>query len=72
MSKVIQLDTITYLDLPPDRVLQNTIGELDSVVLMGYDKDGEEYFTSSISDGADVLWLLERCKLKLLTVMEDK
>lgn len=37
------------------------------IVVLGYDPAGEEYFASSIADGADVIWLLERLKLKLLT-----
>lgn len=43
--------------------------ECDSKVecAIGYDADGAEYFASSIADGADVLWLLERLKQQLLT-----
>lgn len=68
MGDVIELGCITRLDLPADRVLENNIGELDSVVIMGYDKEGDEVFASSIADGGAVLWLLEQCKLKLLKV----
>ena len=71
MAKVIQLNNITLLDLPPDRILENAIGAMDSVVIMGYDLEGNEYFASSISDGSDVLWLLERCKQKLLNIDEE-
>lgn len=69
MSKVILFTGITKLDLPPDRILENNIGkDLESIVIMGYDKDGEEFFASSIADGGTVLWLIERCKLRLLNV----
>lgn len=68
MGDVIELGCITRLDLPPDRILEKAIGQLDSVVIMGYDKEGEEVFASSIADGGSVLWLLEQCKLKLLKV----
>jgi len=68
MGDVIELGCITRLDLPPDKVLEKAIGQLDSVVIMGYDKEGEEVFASSIADGGQVLWLLEQCKLKLLKV----
>ena len=71
MVKVIPLNNITHLDLPPDRILENAIGKMDSVVLLGYDKEGTEYFASSIADGGDVLWLLERCKQDLLNPMEE-
>ena len=68
MGNVIDIGGITRLDLPPDKILEKAIGQLDSVVIMGYDKEGEEVFASSIADGGSVLWLLEQCKLKLLKV----
>ncbi len=68
MSNIIPFNGITRLDLDPDRVLENTKGKLEGVILIGYDKQGEEYFASSYADGGDVLWLLERMKLRLLNV----
>lgn len=69
MSNVVNLPCITRLDIPPDRILQEAMGKLESVVVIGYTKDGE-YFASSQADGAEVVWLLERCKLKLLRVVD--
>ena len=71
MSKVINFTGITKLDLPPDRILDAAKGELEGVVILGYDKSGKEYFASSYADGGTVLWLIERCKAKLLTVIEE-
>ena len=71
MGKVITLGGVTRLDLPPDRILEAAEGALESVVLLGYTKDGEEYFASSLADGGDVLWLLERCKDKLFAVCRE-
>lgn len=71
MSNVVNINCVTRLDLPPDRVLEAAIGQLDSVVLTGYDKDGNEYFASSVADGGAALWLLERCKKKLLEQVEE-
>ena len=68
MSNVILFNGITKLDLDPDMVLENTKVKLEGVILIGYDKDGEEYFASTYADGGDVLWLLERMKLRLLNV----
>lgn len=62
------LQNVTQLDLPPDRLLEAALGKLEGVVIVGYDKQGAEYFASSYADGGDVLWLLEKAKLKLLTV----
>ena len=45
--------------------------ELDTVVLLGWDKDGNEYMASSTGDGGDVMWLLERCKHRMLTSVEE-
>ena len=72
MPKVIPLNNITYLDIPPDRILESAIGKLEDVVIIGYDKDEEEYYASSIADGADVLWLLEKCKKQLLEDDEEE
>lgn len=66
MSNVVPIGCITTLDIPADRVLETAIDKLKSVVLIGYDNDGNEYFASSVADGGTVLWLIERCKLQLL------
>lgn len=70
MGEVIYPSIITSLDLPPDRLLEKAIGELDTVVIVGYHKDGSEYFASSVADGSVVNWLLDRCKLKLLETVD--
>lgn len=68
MGDVVILNVMSRLDLPPDRILEAAIGKMDKVVIIGYDKDGEEYFASSIADGGTVLWLMEKMKKKLLEV----
>lgn len=67
-SNVIPLGNITKLDIPADRVLESAKGQMQGVVVMGWDNEGEPYFASSIADGGDVLWLLESCKANLLSV----
>jgi hypothetical protein len=66
MGDVVILSCVTTLDTPADRVLEAAIGKLDHVVILGYDKDGEEYFAANFSDGGEVLWHMERAKMKLL------
>ncbi len=66
MSKVIPFTGITKLDLDPDTILENNKGKLEGVVIMGWDKNGNEYFASSYADGGTVLWLAERMKKALL------
>lgn len=68
VAKVIQFRGITRLNLDPDTVLENNKGKLEGLVILGYDKDGDEYFASTYADGGEVLWLLERCKKMLLEV----
>lgn len=70
-DKVVDLDCVTRLDLPSERVLQKAIdAAVQEVVVIGYDKDGEFYFASSKADGGDVLWLLEQAKKRLMEICE--
>ena len=68
MSKVIPFTGITKLDLDPDQVLENCKGKMEGVVLLGWDAEGELFFSSTYADGGTVLWLLEKCKMALLSV----
>lgn len=71
MGDVVELDVITKLDIPPERVLKGALEiELESVVIVGHTKDGE-YFASSIADGPEVLWMLERAKKAILEIPDD-
>jgi hypothetical protein len=70
MSNVVHLDVITTLPLDPDRLLEKAIGKLDRVIIIGVDKNGEEYFASSDSDGGTAVWDFERAKIKLLRLAD--
>jgi hypothetical protein len=65
-AAVIPLGNVTQLNLPPDRILDAAKGQLKSVVLVGFDTDGQVYAASSLADGGSVLWLIEQLKIKLL------
>lgn len=69
-AKIIHYTGVTRLDMEPDRILDAAQGQLEGVVIIGYAKDGDEYFASSYADGGTVLWLLERCKIALLGASE--
>ena len=71
MTNIISFNGITKLDLDPDMVLENTKGKLEGVIIIGYDHMGVEYFASSYADGGDVLWLLERMKMRLLNLAQE-
>lgn len=66
MGKVISIGGVTKLDLNPDMVLENNKGEFEGLVIIGYDKEGNERFASTYADGGTVMWLLERCKQRLM------
>ncbi len=73
MSNVVDLPVVTTLDLRPEKVLKAALeANLDSCVIIGYSEDGNEYFVSSIADGADVNWLLDRAKHKLMASCQDE
>lgn len=77
-TNVIRLRMISSLPLDPDQLLEAAMGELDAVVILGWRHGdpqnrtaGDEYFASSIADGATVVWLLERCKRQLLQIADE-
>ena len=72
MSNVIPIGGITTLDIPVDQVLEQAKGKMKTVVLIGWDTDGDIYFASTISHGPEVLWILEQCKLALLDTQMDE
>lgn len=71
MTDVVRFPGISYLDLDPDQVLQEAVGKLDQVVICGFDKDGNQYFASSVADGGQSLWHLERAKWALMKITDD-
>lgn len=71
-DNLVYLDVVTRIDIPSERVLKSALeAGVESVVLAGYDKDGDEYFVSSIASGPKVLWLIERMKKRLLDASDD-
>lgn len=70
MAEIIRFPGITSLDLNPDDVLSECMGELAEVVIVGVDKDGDRFFASSQANGGEVLWHLERAKFALMRIAE--
>lgn len=70
MSNVIRLPCVTSLDLDPEVILEGAAGKLKTVVILGYDHAGAEYFASSVADGGTVMWMMERCKKALMETVE--
>ncbi|MFM2134460.1 MAG: hypothetical protein RL156_1741 [Bacteroidota bacterium] len=42
MTNVVRFTGITKLDMPADHVIESALGKLEGVVILGYDKDGQE------------------------------
>lgn len=58
-SNVVTLNVVTSLPIPPDKVLQAAIGQMDSTVIIGWDKEGKFYFAASDGNVKDTLWLVK-------------
>jgi hypothetical protein len=72
MGEVVEIGGITALDLPPDRVLRRALdADLESVVIVGYTKDGQEYFCSSIADVAMCMYHLQRGIWSLNRIVDE-
>jgi len=69
-DNVVDFGGLSKLDLDPDRLLKKAIGRMDQVVIIGYDKDGEEYFATSQADGGETLWHLQRAIHRLMNIAD--
>ncbi len=70
-DNVVNLPCVTTHNLPPRRVIDAAgNADLEGVVVLGWGKDGEPYFASSIADGGSILLLWELCKKKLFEMAE--
>ena len=58
-DNIIQFKGLTKLDLDPDTILQNAVGVLKEVLVLGTDKEGNQYMASSSGDGKAILWHLD-------------
>ena len=71
-NNVVDLNCITRLDIPAERIIvAASIAGLSHVVIIGELPDGSEYFGSSRSDGPEILWAIERAKMRLLRIVDE-
>ena len=67
MGDVVNLGVKTKLDLPPEKVLGRALeAGMTEVVICGIAADGSEYFASSVANGADTHWHLQRAMHHLM------
>lgn len=70
-AEVVEFTGPSTLDQPAEKILNWALEtDLESVVVVGYTKDGDEYFASSKADAAQVVWHLQRAIWKLNKVCD--
>lgn len=70
VDNVTVLETVTSHKIQVDRVLNAALAaDLTSVIVIGYDPDGNFYFSSTDPSGGSVIWDLEVAKKKLLDLV---
>lgn len=70
-DNVTPFSGVTRLDMAPDTILGAASGQLESCVVVGFTKDGEFYFASSLADAAEAIFLFERAKYRLMQTVDD-
>lgn len=69
-AEVIIAPVVTKLNTPADRILEAALGKMDECVIIGLDKDGNEYFASNRSDAGVVIYHCERAKHRLMQIID--
>jgi hypothetical protein len=66
---VVPFTGITKLDLPAERIISGAAeANLGTVVIIGFDGEGDFFFSSNKADGGEVLWLMELARKKLMEI----
>lgn len=71
MSNIKIFPMVTDKDMHPDAILQVALGKMQDVVIVGFDKDGNDWFSSNKSDAATVLYHLERARHRLMRMIDQ-
>ena len=67
MADIVELETITTLDLPHEKVLDGAKGIVTGgCIVLGWDSNDEIYMASSIGNTGEMLLLLEKMKHSLI------
>lgn len=70
-AKVIIAEVVTTLDTPADRLLESAIGRLDECIIVGTDKEGNDFFASNRSDAGTAIYHFERAKHRLMKLIDE-
>lgn len=67
MGEVVTGNFQTLLDIPVEKVCDGAKAECIKVLIIGKRADGSPYFASSTGDAGEILLMIERFKIKLLS-----
>lgn len=70
LGNVVSAPIISRVDCSADDTVREALGKLDAVVIVGYDREGNEYYASNVADGANALWHLQRGIHNLMTIVD--
>lgn len=67
MENVVTLSEYTTDEIHPNKVLMGAINAgMDVVIVVGYTKEGTEYFASSTGNHEATNWLMDVAKMRLM------
>jgi hypothetical protein len=66
MGEVVKLVQDDLERSPSNLILTDSIGKMDQCVVIGWAKDGEPYYASTLGDIEALLYLVERFKQDIL------
>lgn len=66
MGDVIEGRFVTKADISPDSMLEAAIGQLDEVIIVGTDKNGDLYLATSDGSIPNAMFLLKLAEVRLL------
>lgn len=71
MAEIVQFDGNTNHNISAETVVQSASEtDLEHAVVIGWEKSGEFYLSSSYGDMAHTLWLLEQAKRALFDMAD--
>ena len=66
MAEILRFSGNTIVDTPPDAVLEAAKGETTKCLVLGWDKDGELWFSGSFSNIPEISYLLDVAKAEVM------
>lgn len=73
MAEIIRFPGVSRLDLNPNVILEEALKKgLQSAVVIGFDGEGEDFFSSSVADAGDVLYFLRRAEHRLMRMIDEQ